>query len=243
MTTTTILESLNLDWPEAALESVTTIFEHQGCLPAAEAAKLCELLDCNVGELARQLLPVAESLSIPSVSGFSVGCIAMGNQPDSNGMPDLFLGCNIEFPEAPLTTAVHAEQCVSAIARYHGQVITSLVLNITPCGHCRQFLNEFTDGQPLPVQIADKNLSLAELLPESFGPDDLIEKTTYQRAPERAVFGADYANEVELVELGLAQSYTPYSQQPVACTLNFKGNTVTGFAIENLASRVPPRRV
>ena len=50
-------------------------------------------------------------------------------------------------------------------------------LLVTPCGNCRQKIREFA-GPETPVHIAGPQgvravFTLAELLPESFGPDNL----------------------------------------------------------------------
>jgi cytidine deaminase len=47
----------------------------------------------------------------------------------------------------------------------------------SPCGQCRQFLREFDDGLLTVVSESPSGerlrWTLAELLPDSFGPDDL----------------------------------------------------------------------
>ena len=47
-----------------------------------------------------------------------------------------------------------------------------------PCGICRQVMREFCDPKEMRVLLARtpedyKEMTLAELLPESFGPEDL----------------------------------------------------------------------
>ena len=227
------IKSVKADWPEAAQIATTSLFENQGKLPANTVAQLCDLLNCNVGELLPQLLPVAEALALANLSNFQVGCVAMGNQPNENGIPDLFLGTNIEYPNAPLTTAIHAEQCVSSIARFHGQQLTSLALNVPPCGICRQFLYEFSENQPLPIQIGTEITSLDKLLPNAFGPSDLIEDLSSEQINNLAATNEE--NEAELAKIAKVQAYAPYSKSPTSCIVNWNGQQAVGFSIENAA--------
>ena len=44
---------------------------------------------------------------------------------------------------------------------------------ISPCGRCRQFLYEF-GGEDLLIDWYGKTRTLGELLPDAFGPDDVI---------------------------------------------------------------------
>lgn len=95
----------------------------------------------------------------------------------------VFEGGNIENASYPLT--ICAERAAAAAAAFAGErefvavaVATPRSPGSTPCGACRQFLNEFkaadgsfvvllqTPGQPAQVPFAD-------LLPRAFGPQDL----------------------------------------------------------------------
>jgi len=46
------------------------------------------------------------------------------------------------------------------------------VVSHMPCGHCRQFLAEIGSGD-LAIRVRSRDFTLAQLLPESFGPRDL----------------------------------------------------------------------
>ena len=81
-------------------------------------------------------------------SGFSVGAALL----TANG--SVYKGCNIENASYP------AGICAD------------------PCGICRQFMNEFVDGDSFEVLVVHEDMSfsthtLAELLPYSFGPKSL----------------------------------------------------------------------
>ena len=91
-------------------------------------------------------------------------------------------GCNVENAAYPLGTCAEAG-AIAAMVRGGGRRIEEIVIvggdaPCTPCGGCRQKLREF--GLPeLPVHMIDTqgNLlltrTLAELLPDAFGPDHL----------------------------------------------------------------------
>lgn len=52
--------------------------------------------------------------------------------------------------------------------------ISDITINFSPCGHCRQFMNELTTAKELKVQLPQRDeMSLQEYLPDSFGPADL----------------------------------------------------------------------
>lgn len=110
-------------------------------------------------------------------SNFPVGAAAL--------MPDgtVVRGANVENASFGLT--ICAERVAVAAAAAAGQRAVRAVavaaprhLGTTPCGACRQVLNEFVpadgdliivlEGEAGPVQVP-----LADLLPRSFGPRDL----------------------------------------------------------------------
>jgi cytidine deaminase len=91
-------------------------------------------------------------------------------------------GCNVENAAYPSGSC--AEQgAISAMIAAGGKAITAILVFgegevlVTPCGACRQRIREFA-GPDTPVAIAGPDgirarFSLAELLPASFGPDNL----------------------------------------------------------------------
>ena len=94
----------------------------------------------------------------------------------------IYPGCNVENAAYP--SGACAEQgAISAMIAGGGQSIRAiLVLGegealVTPCGACRQRIREFAQPET-PVAIAGPQgirarFPLAELLPASFGPDNL----------------------------------------------------------------------
>lgn len=94
---------------------------------------------------------------------------------------EIFTGCNVE--NASYGGAICAERTafVKAVSEGHLKflgiaVSTDKEAFISPCGMCRQFMVEF--GKDLNVYEVTtsgkiKDFVLRDLLPDSFGPDDL----------------------------------------------------------------------
>jgi cytidine deaminase len=109
-------------------------------------------------------------------SKFAVGAALM----DEQGR--IHAGCNVENAAYPQGL------CAEAVALGHlvlagGRRITAVAVVgegsrlVTPCGGCRQKLREFADDA-VPVVVGDMasqrgRFTLGELLPASFGPDQL----------------------------------------------------------------------
>lgn len=93
----------------------------------------------------------------------------------------VFKGAN--FENASYGATICAERCAVSNALMAGaKKFTKIAITTDegyawPCGICRQVLNEFKDGD-MVVMVGGKNAPwktkmLSELLPESFGPEDL----------------------------------------------------------------------
>ncbi len=94
----------------------------------------------------------------------------------------VFAGGNVENAAYPVGTCAE-EAAIAAMVTAGGRAVAAiLVLGegkalVTPCGACRQRIREFA-GPDTPIHIADVNgvrrtFQLDELLPHSFGPDNL----------------------------------------------------------------------
>ena len=114
-------------------------------------------------------------------SHFAVGAALLGKDGK------VYTGCNIENASYPAgicaeRTAISkavSEGCrrFEAIAIAGGPETSPYLTLCTPCGICRQVLREFCPPD-FPVYFSDGNggfrmMTLAELLPESFGPESL----------------------------------------------------------------------
>ncbi|MBL8058148.1 MAG: cytidine deaminase [Anaerolineales bacterium] len=89
-------------------------------------------------------------------------------------------GCNVENAAYPSTICAERVAAVKAVSEGERDFVAIAVATANggmPCGSCRQFLAEF--GVDLAVLIVDgqgaivKRTTLADLLPDSFGPAHL----------------------------------------------------------------------
>jgi len=94
----------------------------------------------------------------------------------------VYSGCNVENASYGLAICAERTAAVKAISEGEREFVAIAVVTEnggTPCGACRQVLNEF--GPDMRVLIADATgnyqaLGLSELLPASFGPAQLPKK-------------------------------------------------------------------
>ena len=92
-------------------------------------------------------------------------------------------GCNIENASYPLTVCAERVAVATAVATGHREIVAVAVsapkaAGTTPCGGCRQVLNEFKPRTGDLIVLLDdgselRQTPLAALLPDSFGPRDL----------------------------------------------------------------------
>ncbi len=110
-------------------------------------------------------------------SGFPVGAAVL------TGDGTIVPGCNVENASYGLTVCAERVAVFAALAAGHRTVRAVAVaapraLGTTPCGACRQVLNEFAPrDEDLTVVMegagGSEMTTLAALLPRSFGPADL----------------------------------------------------------------------
>lgn len=108
-------------------------------------------------------------------SNFSVGAALR----DEKGQ--IFAGCNVENAAYPQGVCAEAG-ALSALVLAGGRRVTEVAVAgaglCTPCGGCRQKLREF-GGPDLTIHICapdgtvTRSFTLSELLPHSFGPENL----------------------------------------------------------------------
>ena len=95
---------------------------------------------------------------------------------------EIYSGCNVENAAYPQGACAEAG-AIAAMARAGRRAITEILVIgdgeglCTPCGGCRQRIREFA-APTTPIHIAGMqgvraSFTLAELLPESFGPENL----------------------------------------------------------------------
>jgi cytidine deaminase len=122
--------------------------------------------------LARQAMTRAHA----PYSRFHVGAVLRG----ANGT--LYAGCNVENAAYPEGWCAEASAIAAMVVDGERRIVEALVMGkgdalVTPCGGCRQRLREFA-ADSLPIHICDpaglrRTVTLGELLPLSFGPDNL----------------------------------------------------------------------
>ena len=92
-------------------------------------------------------------------------------------------GCNVENAAYPEGTCAEAGAIAAMIMGGGKRITEAAVVGagdalVTPCGGCRQKLREF-GGSDLVIHVCDerglikRSFTLGELLPSSFGPDNL----------------------------------------------------------------------
>ncbi|WP_417461473.1 cytidine deaminase [Kordiimonas sp.] len=95
-------------------------------------------------------------------------------------------GCNVENAAYPLSFCAEANAIGNMIMQGANQIKHIVIAGpgthvCTPCGGCRQQIREFAGQAGAPVTIVDHKGTVllettsAELLPHSFGPENLSE--------------------------------------------------------------------
>ena len=95
---------------------------------------------------------------------------------------NLYAGCNVEIAAYPQGCCAEAS-AISAMVMAGEQRIAEVAVMgrgeglVTPCGGCRQRIREFADDTT-PIHICGteglrQTMTLGELLPYSFGPENL----------------------------------------------------------------------
>jgi cytidine deaminase len=104
-------------------------------------------------------------------SRFRVGAAALADDGR------LLVGCNVENAGYGVTLCAECGLVSSLHATGGGRLTHFVCVNgdgevIMPCGRCRQLLWEH-GGAELQIETPQGVLSMADVLPQAFGPDDL----------------------------------------------------------------------
>lgn len=92
-------------------------------------------------------------------------------------------GCNVENAAYPEGTCAEAGAIAAMVLAGGRRIVEAVVVGggdalVTPCGGCRQKMREF-GGADLAIHVCDetgrvrRSFTLGELLPASFGPENL----------------------------------------------------------------------
>lgn len=203
-----------------------------GFLSHSQVAQLCRDFELTPLKLAMHLLPIAACYSHTAISHFNVGSIAIGEKGD------FYFGANQEFAHSAIQQTIHAEQSAISHAWLRNEKrITDMVVNYTPCGHCRQFMNELHGAEKISIHLPhSQNNPLYSYLPDAFGPKDL-EISVHLLAKEDHHLQANHQDElINQAILAANQSHCPYSNSPHGIAILFKnGDVITGRYAENAA--------
>ncbi|MDE8741818.1 cytidine deaminase [Pectobacterium polaris] len=211
-------------------------------LTADDVNAVCEASQLDADALAFALLPLAAACAQAPISNFQVGAIAQGLSGN------FYFGANMEFSAVQLQQTVHAEQSAVSHAWIRNERgLRAVTVNYTPCGHCRQFMNELRNAASLRIQLPGRQPAvLSHYLPDSFGPvdlhidtllmDDVNHGATLQNVNALARRALDAAN----------RSHAPYSKAISGIALETSsGHIYTGRYAENAAFNpsLPPLQV
>ncbi|WP_273689302.1 cytidine deaminase [Ketogulonicigenium vulgare] len=186
----------------------------------------------GVEELMLLLLPDAEKVATPPISGFHVGTVGR-----AAGSGALTLGGNIEFPGAHLGQAIHGEGFVTTRAFLRGESLSHIALTAAhPCGHCRQFLTEFESAPDLRlIDPRGGTYVMDDLLPFPFNPAALETAGAVPGHVAHDLALADGPARDLLIHAG-NRAHVPYSHCPSALVLELRdGTQVWGTSIESCA--------
>ncbi|EPV3840114.1 cytidine deaminase [Morganella morganii] len=203
-----------------------------GYLSAKQVTALCHAAETDEDALALAILPLAAACAVTPVSRFNVGAVAHGLSGN------LYFGANMEFCHVPLQQTVHAEQSAITHAWLRGENgLRKVTVNYTPCGHCRQFMNELNSGTELLIQLPElAAMPLKTLLPHAFGPVNLgIETRLFDQVHHGYHFLATNAVVGKALEAA-NRSHAPYSHSHSGVALqDSRGRIYSGAYIENAA--------
>ncbi|HDL6962184.1 TPA: cytidine deaminase [Yersinia enterocolitica] len=217
---------------QSALEPIMSANDFPAMLTADQVKSVKTISGLDDDELAFALLPLAAACALTPISDFNVGAIARGISGN------LYFGANMEFSGTPLQQTIHAEQCAVTHAWLRNEAsLVSITVNYTPCGHCRQFMNELNSGTGLHIHLPNRPAStLGQYLPDSFGPKDLNITTLLMDPVDHGykIAGTDVLTQRALKEANY--SHAPYSKSHSGVALEAADGTIyTGRYAENAA--------
>ncbi len=205
----------------------------QGFLEAEIVEQLKENFNLSTDELLVKILPAAEIFVQAPVSNFKVGSLVLADSGN------LYFGANIELGKCPLNFTVHSEQAAIINAMLHKESkVNTLAVTVTPCGHCRQFINELNTADTISIMLMNgEKQTLDNFLPNRFSPKDLgnnkgLMDKYYQELEIEFVPSLLEAEALMQAKL----SYSPYTKtySGAAIKLN-SGEVFQGTYIENAA--------
>ncbi|TDQ56312.1 cytidine deaminase [Mesocricetibacter intestinalis] len=205
----------------------------QGYAGRLNGAKVAEICGGSLSpvQLAFRCLALAACYAVTPISNFKVGAVAIGRSGA------FYFGANQEFNHSAIQQTIHAEQSAITHAWEAGEAgLTDLVVNTTPCGHCRQFINELNTADSIRIHLPhSQNNLLHQYLPDAFGPKNLnIRETLFD--PRQHFFSERSGDRLVDTAIEAAQqSYAPYSRTLSAVALQRGDKIFCGRYAENAA--------
>lgn len=231
--------------PEALsnyLAPIVLADDFDATLSAQQFEQLLSVTALSDKALRVALLPFAAAYSYAPISEFYVGAIVRG----LSGR--LYFGANMEFLGVQLGQTVHAEQSAISHAWMKGERgLKDITINFSPCGHCRQFMNELSTAKELKVQLPEREeKSLHEYLPEAFGPADLGIKLGLMAEVKHEFVCDDSDVLIQKAVDAMNMSHAPYTNNLSGLALELAdGRVFQGAYAENAAFNpsLPPLQV
>jgi cytidine deaminase len=134
---------------------------------------LHESTQIDATQLVTQAIAALEQAYVP-YSGYPVGAAVLADDGR------VYSGCNVENAVYPLTICAERVAITKAISEGAQHIVAVAVATAnggTPCGSCRQVMQEFgTSAMPVFIARTDgsyRQRTLEELLPEGFSAADL----------------------------------------------------------------------
>ncbi|OBT12124.1 cytidine deaminase [Vibrio sp. UCD-FRSSP16_10] len=233
------------DLPPSYINAFKAIFdsnEFVGVISATQFQTLKQATGLDEQQLKVALLPFAAAYSIAPISQFHVGAIVKASSDT------LYFGANLECSGVQLGQTIHAEQSAISHAWMNGeQGIKDITINFSPCGHCRQFMNELTTAEHLTVQLPKREeMTLQQYLPESFGPKDLGIESALMSSIDHGYQTDQQDPLINKAINALNTSHAPYSKNYSGVAIKTKQNRFfSGSYAENAAFNpsLPPLQV
>lgn len=231
--------------PTNVAESIHAIMDNEhfnGHFTTEQYSSLLAQSALSDTEFKLALLPLAAARAYCPISDFHVGAIAEGNSGA------VYFGANIEIQGVQLGQTVHAEQSAISHAWMKGETgLKNITINYTPCGHCRQFMNELNGIENLAIQLPNRPAyKLQDLLPESFGPKDLNIDARLMGNTAQNYQLNDESAMVQSAIKAMNMSHAPYTHNHSGVALMLKnGDILNGSYAENAAFNpsLPPLQV
>ena len=194
---------------QSALEPILADKYFPALLTGEQVSSLKSATGLDEDALAFALLPLAAACARTPLSNFNVGAIARGVSGT------WYFGANMEFIGATMQQTVHAEQSAISHAWLSGEkALAAITVNYTPCGHCRQFMNELNSGLDLRIHLPGREAhALRDYLPDAFGPKDLEIKTLLMDEQDHGyALTGDALSQAAIAAAN--RSHMPYSKSP-----------------------------